>query len=272
MDIKFGDKEVTLETIECDDVEEPVISLVDLIRQGVGCHSVQRVPAQDGFDGEVVLGLSCDGVWVPVFMEQKHFWAYADQAGCLYTHDLTSLPFTGESMEYPGTPLHFLTPAPTYMSARRRSGSTDLQLTSKCLPSARTVQSAKVKLDCERDLRLTMGSIKVEYTAFVTSDVTDVILSLGHLVEAGASAHILGLESHSRVDTTVELGYFTVGGSLIPVFAHNNTTWLWATSGQRWPVELASPPDSPLMGISMIRASRRIGGHRCRQRGSTSPP
>ena len=153
VELHAGEGSVQIKMLSCPAIHDPVVSLVDLVRQGITCQRVEPVHIEGGFAGRVAIGLLLDGTWVPVFMEDRHFWMYANGDGKLLTHPLSPVTSSGPLEEYMGDTFALLDSGANIHVCPGRfnpSDNADTELTEDCqVPGP----SRGPKSDCNRSAR-----------------------------------------------------------------------------------------------------------------------
>ena len=76
-------------------------------------------------------------------------------------------------------------------------GSVDHRISFFQQASAVNVQGHRDRLDTEREIRLHMGSLDFTHTTYVSGTIDNIIISMGSLLDAGATVHSPVMEAGS---------------------------------------------------------------------------
>ena len=99
-----------------------------------------------------------------------------------------------------------------------------------------------------------MGSADLVLTMYVIDDLQDVIISMGMLMELGVKFRIaIPSEVDRESSRTLRVGCMCMDGDAVPIYGHDNVTWLLVDAGMKWPpTSSATSPSSTASKVSML--------------------
>ena len=116
-------------------------------------------------------------------------------------------------------------PAPTPWTGEG-GGETPVDGEKSITEFATDIQGHRIQLEHKVELVMRTGRFKYAFSAFAASSISTIILSLGLLLDLGATIHLRCQNSDGTHATVCDIGSVCLFGTTIPVIARGNCSWI----------------------------------------------